>query len=104
MPSKFPFHHYRIYQYAPYRKEPPTYSNPFDFAIAPGWNIVYLGSEPMMTAINDVLPPNHPSDMVVAYDPTQPGAWFSASRPCAGEPLEGSLKNIRARTKYWVHN
>ena len=78
-------------------KEP----DPFSITLRPGWNLVSLPAEPQMSGINDVMG-DHAASIVLTYDPTQPGAWLSASRPGAGEPFAGSLENINARTAYWI--
>ena len=78
-------------------KEP----DPFKISLTPGWNLVSLPAEPQATAINDVMG-DHPASIVLTYDPTQPGAWLSASRPSAGEAFSGSLENISPRTAYWI--
>jgi len=78
-------------------KEP----DPFSITLTPGWNLVSLPAEPQMSGINDVMG-DHAASIVLTYDPTQPGAWLSASRPGAGEPFAGSLESISARTAYWV--
>ena len=78
-------------------KEP----DPFEIMLTPGWNLVSLPAEPQMSAINDVIPEGHPASIVLTYDPTQPGAWLSASRGDDGM-FAGSLENIGARTAYWV--
>ena len=76
--------------------------DPFEIKLTPGWNLVSLPADPQMTAINDVIGADHPASIVLTYDPTQPGAWLSSSRPSAGEPFAGSLENIGARTSYWI--
>lgn len=78
-------------------KEP----DPFAITLTPGWNLVSLPAEPQMAGINDVMG-DHPASIVLTYDPTQPGAWLSASRPAAGEAFAGSLESISARTAYWI--
>ncbi|MYD50077.1 MAG: hypothetical protein F4W93_01155 [Dehalococcoidia bacterium] len=78
-------------------KEP----DPFSITLTPGWNLVSLPAEPQMSGINDVMG-DHAASIVLTYDPTQPGAWLSASRPGAGEPFAGSLESINARTAYWI--
>ena len=78
-------------------KEP----DPFSITLTPGWNLVSLPAEPQMSGINDVMG-DHPASIVLTYDPTQPGAWLSASRSGAGEPFAGSLESISARTAYWI--
>ena len=78
-------------------KEP----DPFSISLTPGWNLVSLPAEPQASGINDVMG-DHAASIVLTYDPTQPGAWLSASRPAAGEPFAGSLENISARTAYWI--
>lgn len=78
-------------------KEP----DPFSITLTPGWNLVSLPAEPQMSGINDVMG-DHAASIVLTYDPTQPGAWLSASRPGAGEAFAGSLETISARTAYWI--
>ena len=78
-------------------KEP----DPFEIMLTPGWNLVSLPAEPQMSAINDVIPEDHPVSQVLTYDPTQPGLWLYAARGDDGM-FAGSLENISARTAYWV--
>ena len=77
-------------------KEP----DPFSVTLTPGWNLVSLPAEPQMSGINEVMG-DHPASIVLTYDPTQPGAWLSASRGDDGS-FSGSLENISARTAYWI--
>ena len=77
-------------------KEP----DPFAISLTPGWNLVSLPAEPQMSAINAVMG-DHPASIVLTYDPTQTGAWLSASRGDDGM-FAGSLENISARTAYWI--
>ncbi len=77
-------------------KEP----DPFSVSLTPGWNLVSLPAEPQMSGINDVMG-DHPASIVLTYDPTQPGAWLSASRGDDGM-FAGSLESISARTAYWI--
>ncbi|MCY4529542.1 MAG: hypothetical protein OXD46_11005 [Chloroflexi bacterium] len=77
-------------------KEP----DPFSVTLTPGWNLVSLPAEPQMSGINDVMG-DHPASIVLTYDPTQPGAWLSASRGGDGS-FSGSLETISARTAYWI--
>ena len=77
-------------------KEP----DPFSITLTPGWNLVSLPAEPQMSGINDVMG-DHPASIVLTYDPTQPGAWLSASRGDDGS-FAGSLDSISARTAYWI--
>ena len=74
--------------------------DPFAISLTPGWNLVSLPAEPQMSAINDVMG-DHPASIVLTYDPTQTGAWLSASRGDDGM-FAGSLENISARTAYWI--
>ncbi len=76
--------------------------DPFEIKLTPGWNLVSLPADPQMMGINEVIGADHPASIVLTYDPTQPGAWLSSSRPSAGEPFAGSLENIGARTAYWI--
>lgn len=74
---------------------------PFSITLTPGWNLVSLPAEPQTPAINDVIPADHPASIVLTYDPTQAGAWLSASRGSDGS-FAGSLESISARTAYWI--
>lgn len=76
--------------------------DPFEIKLTPGWNLVSLPAEPQASGVNDVIGADHPVSIVLTYDPTQPGAWLSSSRPAAGEPFAGSLDSIGARTAYWI--
>ena len=78
-------------------KEP----DPFKITLTPGWNLVSLPAEPQASGINDVIPADHPASIVLTYDPTQAGAWLSASRGGDGS-FAGSLESISARTAYWI--
>ena len=75
--------------------------DPFEVTLTPGWNLVSLPADPQMSAINDVIPADHPITIVLTYDPTQPGAWLSAARGDDGT-WGGTLENISARTAYWI--
>ena len=75
--------------------------DPFEIKLTPGWNLVSLPAEPQMSAINDVIPADHPVSTVLTYDPTQPGSWLVAHRGEDGM-LAGTLENISARTAYWI--
>ena len=74
-----------------------TKPDPSSEALAPGWNLVSLPAGP----INAVLGNHHPASSVSTYDPTQPGAWLSASRTEDGV-FVGSLEKISAHLGYWV--
>ena len=77
--------------------------DPFEVKLRPGWNLVSLPAQPHASGINDVIPADHAISIVLTYDPTQAGAWLSASRdPASVEPLAGSLEIINARTAYWI--
>ena len=78
-------------------KEP----DPFEIMLTPGWNLVSLPAEPQMSAINDVIPVDHPTTIVLTYDQTEPGAWLSAQRGDDGM-FVGSLDTISARRAYWI--
>ncbi len=78
-------------------KEP----DPFSITLTPGWNLVSLPAEPQAPAINDVIPADHAASIVLTYDPTQAGAWLSASRGSDGS-FTGSLETVSARTAYWI--
>ena len=77
-------------------KEP----DPFEIKLTPGWNLVSLPAEPQDSDINMVFAA-HSASIVLTYDPTQAGAWLSASRGDEGM-LAGSLDSISARVAYWI--
>ena len=75
--------------------------DPFEIKLTPGWNLVSLPAEPQASGINDVIGADHPASIVLTFDPTQAGAWLSASRGEDGM-FAGTLENIGARTAYWI--
>ena len=94
MPTKHVFLPYQAHQAV---KEPV----PFSIPLTPGWNLVSLPAEPQVSEVNSVIPAGHSANIVLTYDPTQPGAWLSASRGEKGA-FVGSLEEIGARTAYWI--
>ena len=52
----------------------------FSLKLNPGWNLVSIPGEPRESAINTVIPADHPADTVLTYDPTVPGNWLTAQR------------------------
>lgn len=77
--------------------------DPFEVKLNPGWNLVSLPATPDSTAINDVIPADHPASVVLTYDPKVPGAWLSANRG-EGEDrsFTGTLTDITAGVGYWI--
>ena len=83
--------------------------DPFKLELTPGWNLVSIPSLLVDTAIDTVIPADHPATTVFTYDPTQPGGWLSATRAelndvAEGEPrvFDGSLKQITGSVAYWI--
>ena len=75
---------------------------PFSLKLNPGWNLISLPGEPADPDINVVIPADRTDiTSVLAYDPTVPGLWLSASRGADGM-FSGTLKNITASRGYWV--
>ena len=79
-----------------------TERKPFSLKLNPGWNLVSIPGEPADPDINVVIPADRTDiTSVLAYDPSVPGLWLSASRGADGM-FSGTLKNITATRGYWV--
>lgn len=79
-----------------------TERKPFSLKLNPGWNLVSIPGEPADPDINVVIPADRTDiTSVLAYDPTVPGLWLSASRGADGM-FSGTLKNVTATRGYWV--
>ena len=83
--------------------------DPFKLDLVPGWNLVSIPSLLTDTAIDTVIPADHPATTVFTYDPTEPGGWLSATRPSLDEVpegearlFEGSLEQITGSVAYWI--
>lgn len=77
--------------------------DPFEVKLTPGWNLVSLPATPDNTAINEVIPADHPASIVLTYDPTVAGGWLSANRG-EGEDrsFTGTLTDITGGVGYWI--
>ena len=75
--------------------------DPFEIKLTPGWNLVSLPASPQMTAINDVIPADHPASVVITYDPKVAGGWLSATRGEDGM-FAGTLSEITGGVGYWI--
>ena len=75
---------------------------PYSLSLNPGWNLVSIPGEPADSDINVVIPADR-SDItsVLAFDPTVPGMWLSATRGADGM-FAGTLKNVISTRAYWV--
>ena len=79
-----------------------TERKPFSLKLNPGWNLVSIPGEPADPDVNVVIPADRTDiTSVLAYDPTVPGLWLSASRGADGM-FSGTLKNITATRGYWI--
>ena len=79
-----------------------TERKPFSLALNPGWNLVSIPGEPADPDINVVIPADRTDiTSVLAYDPSVPGLWLSASRGADGM-FSGTLKNITSTRGYWI--
>ena len=79
-----------------------TERKPFSLKLNPGWNLVSIPGEPQDPAINAVIPADRTDiSSVLAYDPTEPGQWLSATRGADGM-FSGTLDNIIATRGYWI--
>ena len=67
--------------------------------LRPGWNLVSFPGDPRDTAIDSVLPADHPATEVLKYDA---GIWIAAVRE-AGQPWEGELTDIDGQSAYWIN-
>ena len=71
--------------------------------MTPGINLISLPSQPLSTAIDDVITGKDDVNLVFTYDPTDPkGPWLVASRSNIGEAFKGDLKTIDAKHAYFV--
>ena len=71
----------------------------YEVDLRPGWNLVSLPGDPVDTAIDSVLPADHPAIEILKYDA---GLWIASVRE-AGQPWEGELTDIDGRSAYWVN-
>jgi hypothetical protein len=72
----------------------------YEVALRPGWNLVSFPGDPVDTAIDSVLPADHPATDVLAYDA---GLWTSAARG-EGNVWEGDLTDIDGQHAYWINS
>ena len=68
-------------------------------SLRPGWNLVSFPGDPVDTAIDSVLPADHPATEVLKYEA---GLWIAAVRE-AGQPWEGELTDIDGQSAYWIN-
>ena len=66
-----------------------------------GWRLVSLNEVSPGTDINSVFTRNSFVCIVLTFDPSRPGGWFSASRDEDGK-LRGSLETINPKLGYWL--
>ena len=71
----------------------------YEVTLRPGWNLVSFPGNPEDTAIDSVLPADHPATDVLAYDA---GVWSSAARG-EGNVWEGDLTDIDGDHAYWIN-
>ena len=71
----------------------------YEVDLRPGWNLVSFPGDPVDTAIDSVLPADHPAIEVLKYDA---GLWVAAVRD-AGQPWEGELTDIDGQSAYWIN-
>ena len=75
--------------------------DPFEIKLTPGWNLVSLPASPQLTAVNEVIPADHPASIVLTYDPQEAGGWLSANRGEDGM-FTGTLTDITGGIGYWI--
>ena len=73
----------------------------FSIDLRPGLNLVSLPGSPSSTAINDVIPVDHPINQVFTYDPTLAGGWLVAERG-DDDLFAGTLTSIGPGLAYFV--
>ena len=71
----------------------------YEVGLRPGWNLVSFPGDPVDTAIDSVLPADHPAIEVLKYEA---GLWVAAVRE-AGQPWEGELTDIDGQSAYWIN-
>ena len=71
----------------------------YEVDLRPGWNLVSFPGEPVDSAIDSVLPADHPALEVLTYEA---GLWIAAVRE-AGQPWEGELTDIDGQHAYWIN-
>ena len=77
----------------------------FRVPLTTGWNLISFPGRPEDTSITDVIPADHPIDVVMAYDPKGQGGWLVNTKGDDGLfATEGIniLTNLDGKTAYWV--
>ena len=70
-------------------------------SLRPGLNLISLPGDPVSTAINDVIPADHPINQVLTYDPGLDGGWLIAERGDDGL-FAGTLTTMGSSLAYFV--
>lgn len=71
----------------------------YEIELRPGWNLVSFPGDPVNTAIDSVLPADHPAIEIIKYEA---GIWIAAVRE-TGQPWEGELTDIDGQSAYWIN-
>ena len=71
----------------------------YEVDLRPGWNLMSFPGDPIDTAIDSVLPADHPATDVLTYEA---GVWTSAGRG-DGNVWEGDLTDIDGQHAYWIN-
>ena len=74
---------------------------PVDIALSPGWNLVSLPFQPANPAINSVIDPNHPADIVMTYDNASQ-VWLVSRRDAETGKFVGDIPVMTASTAYFI--
>ena len=72
----------------------------YEVDLRPGWNLVSFPGEPVDTAIDSVLPADHPAIEVLTYEA---GLWIASVRE-PGQPWEGDVTDIDGQHAYWINS
>jgi len=72
----------------------------YSVPLSAGWNLVSLPGDPIDSAIDSVLPADHPATSVLTF---KGGEWHAATR-VAGGTWEGSLTTIDSSAAYWINS
>ena len=76
-------------------------AKPFSVALAVGWNQISLPFHPANTAINSVIPEDHPITTVLTYDNAEK-IWLFSTRNAETGLFDGDVRTMTADTAYFV--
>lgn len=74
----------------------------FTINLKPGLNLISLPTKPPMSNINSVIPPDHPINLVMSYDPVGKENWMVSERNPETNLFEGNISKIESSKAYLV--